>query len=157
MSKTVENPRQLAIDRAVAAGNEVHNSFKDAGVAGVRTLDLATINKGDVVTLPTELKIIMQPITGSTTKVAKIVTEEGLDFYPSVLTRGATALDGSGRVKPTGTVVEKCQTYSNMDDFYNNELAGKKIKFTNFTEVVARGYNGEDSRTVKVWQIDFAK
>ena len=43
-----------------------------------------------------------------------------------------------------------------MDDFFKNELAGKKVKFTKKEVVVANAFSGEGTREVNVWTINFA-
>lgn len=152
--KTVESNKALERDRIQL---EHKTSFQEAGMGSVRPLDLMTIVEGTTVTLPKNLELFKQPIAGTTNHCWKMITDEGYDFYPSCLTRGANPIDGSARVKPTGSVVDAVQKYASMDDAYATELAGKKITFTKATDVVCAGYNGEPTRNVKVWQIDFAK
>jgi hypothetical protein len=152
--KTVESNK--ALERA-RISLEHKASFAEAGMGSVRPLDLMTITEGTTVTLPTKLELFKQPIAGTNNHCWKMITNEGYDFYPSCLTRGATPINGGPRVKPSGTAVEAVQKYSSMDDAYTTELAGKKITFTSATTVVTKGYNGEPTREVKVWQIDFAK
>ena len=111
---TEKNARQISEERAAAQG-EVFNSFKDAGVGAVRSLELNNI--------------FLMPISGTTNKAAKVITEEGKDFWIGCLTRGARPADGSDFVRPTGTVVDAVQKHATMDEAFKEELAGKKIKF----------------------------
>lgn len=149
-------PRQKAEQRASAAGTECKN-FKESGAGAVRPLDLNNINEGETVTIPTDYKVYKVPFPGSTTPAVKVITEEGKDFFIGALTRSAVPATGEDRIFPTGTVVEKCQEYGSMDEFFKNELAGKKITFTKKTVVVTKVYNSDEVRNVNVWQIDFAK
>lgn len=91
---TEKNARQISEERAAAQG-EVFNSFKDAGVGAVRSLELNNINEGETVTIPKDFKIFLMPISGTTNKAAKVITEEGKDFWIGCLTRGARPADGS--------------------------------------------------------------
>ena len=150
---TEKNARQISEERAAAQG-EVFNSFKDAGVGAVRSLELNNINEGETVTIPKDFKIFLMPISGPTNKAAKVITEEGKDFWIGCLTRGARPADGSDFVRPTGTVVDAVQKHATMDEAFKEELAGKKIKFEKKTVVVAE-FNGE-TRNVNVWTLNFA-
>ena len=147
-------PRQRAEQRLEAGGKQF-KSFKDAGAGAVRALELNNINEGETVAIPVDYKVYQQPIAGSTNLATVTITEEGKSFYISALTRSAQPAAGGDRVFPSGTVVEKCQEYGSMDEFFKKELAGKKITFTKKTPVTTE-FNGE-TRTVNVWQIDFAK
>lgn len=150
---TAKTARELAEERAARAGKKV-DSFSKAGKAAIRNIDLQVIDEGMEVVIPSNYKVFEQEIRGN--KAVFVVTEEGYSFYPSVLTRGARPADGSPYVKPSGTVVDKCQEYADMDDFFKKELAGKKIKFTKKTPVEAPAF-GDAEGTVKinVWTIDF--
>lgn len=152
---TVKSARALSEERSAQAG-EMKNSFKEAGAGAVRSLELNNIVEGEVVTIPVDYKVYQMPIAGSTNKAVKTITEEGKDLWIGVFTRGARPADGSEYVRPTGTVVEAAQNYASMDEFFKQELAGKKIKFTKKTVVVAAAFSGEGTRDVNVWQIDFA-
>lgn len=147
--------RQIAEERAIASG-ELVNSFAEAGMGAVRSLEMNNIVEGETVTIPQDYKIIKVPIAGSTNKATQVITEEGKAFWPSCLTRGAMPAAGGDYVRPKGDVVERCQTYGKMDDFFKNELAGKKIKFEKKEVVVANAFNGEGTREVNVWTIKFA-
>jgi hypothetical protein len=131
-------------------------SFKEAGVGAVRSLEMNNINEGETVTIPTDFKIIKVPIAGSTNKAVQVITEEGKAFWVGSLTRGAMPADGSAYVRPKGTVVEAAQKYGNMDEFWEKEMKGKKIKFTKKEKVVANAFDGEGTREVNVWTLDFA-
>ncbi len=152
---TISKSRSLSEERSAQAG-EIKASFKEAGVGAVRSLELNNIAEGEVVTIPKDYKIFQMSIAGSTNKAVKIVTEEGKDLWIGVFTRGAAPVDGSDYVRPSGTVVEAAQNYASMDEFFQKELAGKKIKFTKKTVVIATSFDGEGTRNVNVWQIDFA-
>ena len=145
-------PRGRAEERLRLSGTEFE-SFKEAGVGAVRTLELNNINEGEIVTIPTNYKVYLQPVAVTTAKAPVTVTEEGKLFYIGALTRSAQPAAGGDRVFPTGTVVEKCQEFGSMDTFFKEALAGKKIKFTKNTPIVTE-YN---ERPVNVWQIDFVK
>ena len=151
---TEMTPRQRAEQRLEAGGKQF-KSFKDAGAGAVRALELNNINEGETVAIPVVYKVYQQPIAGSTNLATVTITEEGKSFYISALTRSAQPAAGGDRIFPSGSVVEKCQEYGSMDEFFKNELAGKKITFTKKTPVITE-FNGE-TRTVNVWQIDFAK
>lgn len=151
---TEMTPRQRAEQRLEAGGKQF-KSFKDAGAGAVRALELNNINEGETVAIPVDYKVYQQPIAGSTNLATVTITEEGKSFYISALTRSAQPAAGGDRIFPSGSVVEKCQEYGSMDEFFKNELAGKKITFTKKTPVITE-FNGE-TRTVNVWQIDFAK
>lgn len=152
---TVASARELSEERSAQAG-EVMTSFKDAGAGAVRSLELNNINEGEIVTIPKNYKVFRMPIAGSTNKAVKTITEEGKDLWIGVFTRGAAPVDKSPYVRPSGTVVEAAQNYASMDEFFAKELAGKKIKFTKKTVVLAAAFDGEGTRNVNVWQIDFA-
>lgn len=151
----VKTARQIAEERAIASG-ELVNSFAAAGMGAVRSLEMNNIVEGETVTIPQDYKIIKVPIAGSTNKATQVITEEGKAFWPSCLTRGAMPAAGGDYVRPKGDVVEKCQTYGKMDEFFKNELAGKKIKFAKKEVVVANAFTGEGTREVNVWTINFA-
>lgn len=152
---TAVSARELAEERAEKSGKKIE-SFESVGKDAVRSLDLQTIGEGVTVKIPEDYNIFEQDIRGN--KAYYIVTEEGLNFYPSVLTRGAMPLDGSEYVRPSGTVVEKCQEYASMDQFLKECLAGKKIKFTKKTPVTRASFTGDASTvTVNVWQVDFTR
>lgn len=151
---TVKSPRELAEDRSSQAGTIVE-SFKAAGAGAVRSLELNNINEGEIVTIPIDYRIFQMSIPGTTNKAIKVVSEEGKDIWIGVFTRGARPLDGGDFVRPTGTVVEAAQKYASMDEFFKEELAGKKIKYTKKTTVIAAAFDGEGTRNASVWQIDF--
>ena len=151
----VKSARVIAEERAIAQG-ELAASFKEAGVGAVRSLEMNNINEGETVTIPTDFKIIKVPIAGSTNKAVQVITEEGKAFWVGSLTRGAMPADGSAYVRPKGTVVDKCQEYGNMDEFWDKEMRGKKIKFTKKEKIVANAFDGEGTREVNVWTLDFA-
>lgn len=151
---TEKTPRQIAEERSIALG-EVKSTFKDAGVGAVRSLEMNNIAEGETVTIPMDYKIIQVPISGSTNKAVQVITEEGKAFWVGCLTRGAMPADGSTYVRPSGTVVEACQKYGNMDEFWQNEMRGKKIKFTKKTKVIANAFEGDGTREVNVWTLDF--
>lgn len=153
----VKSPRAIAEERAIANG-EVFNSFKEAGMGAVRSLEMNNISEGETVTIPQDYKVIKVPIAGSTNKAVQIITEEGKAFWPSALTRGAMPAAGGDYVRPKGSVVDKCQTYGSMDEFFDKEMRGQKVKFTKKEVVVANAFGGaEGTREVNVWTIDFAK
>ena len=151
----IKSARVIAEERAIAQG-ELATSFKEAGVGAVRSLEMNNINEGETVTIPTDFKIIKVPIAGSTNKAVQVITEEGKAFWVGCLTRGAMPADGSPYVRPKGTVVEAAQKYGNMDEFWEKEMKGKKIKFTKKEKVVANAFDGEGTRDVNVWTLDFA-
>lgn len=151
---TQKTPRQIAEERSIAQG-EVKATFQDAGVGAVRSLEMNNIAEGETVTIPMDYKIIQVPIAGSTNKAVQVITEEGKAFWVGCLTRGAMPADGSAYVRPKGTVVEACQKYGNMDEFWQNEMRGKKIKFTKKTKVIANAFEGDGTREVNVWTLDF--
>ena len=153
----IKTPRQLAEERSALAGKRVA-SFKEAGIASVRSLDLNTVTEGEVVAIPTDFKIFEQPIAGSTNKAVKVISEEGKDVFMGVFTRGAMPADGSAYVRPSGTVVEAIQKYASMDEAFRAEVAGKKICFTKKTVVTTKDRFSANGglRDVNVWQIDFA-
>ena len=150
----VKSARAIAEERAIAQG-ELANSFKEAGVGAVRSLEMNNINEGETVTIPSDFKIIKVPIAGSTNKAVQVITEEGKAFWVGCITRGAMPADGSAYVRPKGTVVETAQKYGNMDEFWEKEMKGKKIKFTKKEKVVANAFDGEGTREVNVWTLDF--
>ena len=151
----IKSARIIAEERAIAQG-ELAASFKEAGVGAVRSLEMNNINVGETVTIPTDFKIIKVPIAGSTNKAVQVITEEGKAFWVGSLTRGAMPADGSAYVRPKGTVVEAAQKYGNMDEFWEKEMKGKKIKFTKKEKVIANAFDGEGTREVNVWTLDFA-
>lgn len=155
MSKT--NARTLAEERAVLMCKDgaAAASFKAAGIGAVRPLELNNINEGETVTIPRDYKIYPMPMNGTTSCAIKVITEEGKDFWVGCLTRGAKPANGGEYVRPSGTVVAAVQKHTSMDEAFEQELAGKKIKFTKKT-VVASEFNGE-ARNVNVWQLDFAE
>ena len=69
---TEKNARQISEERAAAQG-EVFNSFKDAGVGAVRSLELNNINEGETVKIPKDFKISLMPISGTTNQAAKSI------------------------------------------------------------------------------------
>lgn len=146
--------RKLAESRAAAMFEPV-KSFKDAGVAAVRSLELNAIMEGDIVTIPEDYKIFPHAIPGSDRRAYKVITEEGKDFFIGCLTRGAKPADGGEYVRPSGSVVDTCQKYGNLDDFFQKEMAGKKVKFTKKTVVIADAFSGEGTSPVNVWTLDF--
>lgn len=146
--------RMIAEERAIAGG-EVCKSFKDAGVGAVRALELNNIAEGETVTIPQDYKVIRVPIAGSTNKAVQVITEEGKTFWVGCITRGASPADGSPYVRPKGTVVETAQKYGSMDEFWEKEMRGKKVKFTKKEVVVANAFTGEGTREVNVWTLDF--
>lgn len=149
--------RSIAEERAGLEG-KVINSFKSVGRGAVRSLELNNISEGETVTIPLDYKIFQVPIAGSTNFGYKVITEEGKDLWVGVFTRGAAPADGSAYVRPSGTVVEAIQRYADMDKAFKECLAGKSITYTKKTPVVAKAFdNNEDTRTVSVWQIDFAE
>ena len=157
MATTAKSPRALAEERSKLQGSQ-HTTFADAGAGAVRSLELNNIMEGETVTIPSDYKVYKTPITGSTFSAVKVITEEGKDFFIGSLTRSAQPVDGSPRVMPTGTVVEKLTSYASMDEFFKNEMAGKKIKFTKKTVVKAQAFDDPNkTRDVNVWQLDFAK
>lgn len=152
------NAYELACERAANRAAKVHNSFKDAGKNSIPSLEMNAITEGTTVTIPEGWKVYEDVIRGSAYTACKVVTAEGLDFYPSCLTRGAKPVDGSEYVRPSGSVVELAQKYGDMDKFFNEQLVGKPITFTKKTPVIAKAYdNPENTQTINVWQIDFAK
>lgn len=150
----IKSARVIAEERAIAQG-ELAASFKEAGVGAVRSLEMNNITVGETVTIPVDYKIIKVPITGSTNKAVQVITEEGKAFWVGCLTRGAMPADGSAYVRPKGTVVEKAQEYGNMDDFWDKEMRGKKIKFEKKEVIVANAFDGEGTREVNVWTLNF--
>jgi hypothetical protein len=150
----IKSARVIAEERAIAQG-ELAASFKEAGVGAVRSLEMNNITVGETVTIPVDYKIIKVPIAGSTNKAVQVITEEGKAFWVGCLTRGAMPADGSAYVRPKGTVVEKAQEYGNMDDFWDKEMRGKKIKFEKKEVVVANAFDGEGTREVNVWTLNF--
>lgn len=152
MTEKKSNARILAEQRSELQG-QVCNSFKDAGAGAMRSLELTNISEGDTVTIPTDYKIYKTPIAGTEYSAVKVVTEEGKDFFIGCLTRSAQPADGSSRVFPTGTVVERTKNYGSVDEFFDKELRGQKITFTKKTAVKTQ--MAGEIRTVNVWQIDF--
>lgn len=150
----IKSARVIAEERAIAQG-ELAASFKEAGVGAVRSLEMNNINEGETVTIPTDFKIIKVPIAGSTNKAVQVITEEGKAFWVGCLTRGAMPAAGGDYVRPKGTVVEAAQKYGNMDEFWEKEMKGKKIKFTKKEKVIANAFDGEGTREVNVWTLDF--
>lgn len=155
MAKKVTPAYEMAEARSKASGRKSASTLASLGLNEVRSLELNNIEEGETVSFADS--IVFHEVTFGTQKTAMVNTLEGKQFYIGCLTRGATPLDGSPRVKPSGTVVEECQKYSELDKFFTEKLAGNSITFTKKTPVIARGYNGEETRTVNVWQIDFAK
>lgn len=153
MANVDRSKRVLAEERSANAGT-VMDSFKAAGAGAVRSLELNNIEEGEIVTIPKDYKVYQMPISGSTNKAVKTITEEGKDLWIGCFTRGARPASGGEYVRPSGSVVEAAQKHASMDEFFKEELAGKKIKFTKKTVVVAE-YQGE-TRNVNVWTIDFA-
>lgn len=149
-----KSQREIAEERAAAQG-EVVNSFKDAGMNAIRSLDMNYLVEGKEYEVPTDYKIVKLPITGSTTQYCVVILEDGTYFPIGCLTRGAKPADGSDYVRPSGTVVAKCQEYATMDEFWQNEMAGKKFKATKKTVVTAEAFDGEGTREVNVWTLDF--
>lgn len=149
--------RELAESRAIASG-KVMSSWKDAGKGAIRSLDLNVIMEGDVLTVPENYKVFTEKRMIGNTEATLVytITEEGKQLFPSVFTRGVMPADGSEYVRPSGSVVDKCQEYGSMDDFFKKELAGKKIKFTKRTRILGRGFNGGEPSEQTAWQIDFA-
>ena len=76
----IKSARVIAEERAIAQG-ELANSFKEAGVGAVRSLEMNNINEGETVPIPTDFKIIKVPIAGSTNKAVQVITEEGKAFW----------------------------------------------------------------------------
>lgn len=150
---TAKTARQLAEERAEKSGKKVA-SFAAAGKGAIRNIHLQVIDKGTVITIPTDYQVFEQEIRGS--KAAYLVSEEGISFYPSVLTRGAKPAAGGDYVVPKGTVVDACQDESDMDKFVQEKLAGKKIKFTDKVTVEAvASWAPEGVAKINVWTIDF--
>lgn len=151
----IKSARVIAEERAIAQG-ELAASFKEAGVGAVRALEMNNIKEGETVTIPTDYKIIKVPIAGSTNKAVQVITEEGKAFWVGCITRGAMPADGSEYVRPKGTVVEAAQKYGNMDEFWKEEMKGKKITFAKKEKVIANAFDGEGTREVNVWTLNFA-
>lgn len=152
----IASKRVVEEQRAAAQGT-VCNTFGAAGAGAVRSLELNNISEGETVTIPVDYKVYKLPIAGSQNSAVAVITEEGRRFFIGALTRGAMPANGGEFVRPSGTVVEACQKYGNMDEFFKAEMAGKKIKFTKKTVVVAENRFGGESptRNVNVWQIDY--
>lgn len=150
----IKSARQIAEERSIAQG-ELKATFKEAGVGAVRSLEMNNIAEGETVTIPKDYKIIQVPIAGSTNKAVQVITEEGKAFWVGCLTRGAMPAAGGEYVRPKGTVVAKCQEYGSMDEFWDKEMRGKKVKFVKKEKVVANAFDGEGTREVNVWTLDF--
>lgn len=154
---TKKSPRVLNEERTVAAGAKKCATFAAANAGAIRSIELNNIAEGEIVTIPVDYQVFQQPIPGSTYTAAKVVTEEGKDFFVGCLTRGAQPVAGGEYVRPKGTVVEAAQKYASMDEFFKAEMAGKKIKFTKKEVVVAQGFVADTTRNVNVWTLDFEK
>lgn len=149
-----KSQREIAEERAAAQG-EMVNSFQEAGMNAIRSLDMNYLVEGKEYEVPTDYKIAKLPITGSTTMYCVVILTDGTYFPIGCLTRGAKPADGSDYVRPSGTVVEKAQEYGSMDEFWKNEMAGKKFKATKKTPVIAEAFSGEGTQTINVWTLDF--
>lgn len=151
----VKSNRQIAEERADANGSSF-DSFKDAGAASVRSLVPEFIPVGTTFTIPTDYKVRKEVIRGTTNSYVYVITEEGLKFPISMLTRGAMPIDGGEYVPPTGTVIEDVKNYGDMDKLFKECLAGNKITYASATEVIAKGFGDDETRTVKVPELNYA-
>ena len=148
-----KTPRQLAEERAAAAGKQV-SSCAAAHKNSVRNIDLVTIGEDTVVTVPEDFKLFEMPITGSTQTYLVFIDTTGIQVPLGPLTRGAKPLDGSEYKKPSGGVVMECQKYSTYDEFLAaNKGAHWLFKKVNPYEVMGRG----EPYTAKVWTIVYCK
>lgn len=139
-----------AIERASLEGKQT--TFKKAKMI-IRPLELNTIPLNEPFTIPVDYQVFEVPLRGTTNTACKVITEEGWDFWPSCIMRGAKSVSEDKFIKPTGKVVEDAQKYVDMDKFFQEKLAGKKLIFKDKTEVDAV-YNGEP-RKVNVFHIEY--
>lgn len=145
---------EIAIQRIENQGKIV-KSFKDAGFGAVRALDINPMVEGKVYEIPENYTIGILTIPGTTREFAVVVATDGTQIPVGCLTRSAQPADGGERVMPKGTVVETCQKYGSMDEFWKNEMAGKKFKATKKEAVVANAFDGEGTTIINVWTLDF--
>lgn len=127
-------------------------TFKKAGL-GVRPLEFNTIPLNTPFTIPSDYVVFEVPVRGTDKTAYKVITEEGWDFWPSCITRGAKSVSEGRFIRPTGKVVEDSQRYVDMDKFFKEKLAGKKLIFKGKTVVDAM-YNNEPCK-VNVFHIEY--
>jgi hypothetical protein len=139
-----------AVERAALEGRQT--TFKKAKMF-VRPLELNTIPLNTPFTIPSDYAVFEVPIRGTDNVTCKVITEEGWDFWPSCITRGAKSVSEDKFIRPTGQVVDDSQKYVDMDKFFKEKLAGKKLIFKDKTEVDAM-YDGQP-RKVNVFCIEY--
>lgn len=136
---------------------------------GVRSLELNTLQSGDIVTLPTgEYQVLSRQIRNSeqtfeyiNVDVARGDKQTVAQLTPGLFWRSLEVADQNNvatgeRKTASGEVVEAVQKYADFNQFlYDN--AGKKIKVEYGPAFLAVNYDGEKPRKARVATITWAE
>lgn len=132
--------------RAEAQGDKLVNGFKGA----IRSLDILTIEEGDVFTIPETFEVYEQSFGegGNTAQYIWIETESGAakKFYPGTFTKRRRVYNEDGSVNTNvppavcgGTAAELFRTYQTVAEGMD-ALRGKKLKVPKVETVRTKHY-----------------
>ena len=171
----------IEVKRAIARGAQKVNAIGSA----VAPINFATIQEGDVFTIPQNWKdnILEQPIRGSfieepvtdangielgkkkvPQKAVYVMLEATRDtkkvavqFYPSYFTKSRRDVADGEFKTASGSVVDEVQKYATMDDAFE-ALVGKTFKATSFKRFKTLRF-GSETETQNAWvpQFDFVE
>lgn len=146
--------KSVAYEQMVAAAEKRGDTVVDineTSLATPRPLDVMNIQDGDTEVLPEDYVVRERTITmnGTTNKAYYVIMESGKSWWLGSLFRTATAADGSGRVKPTGNVVEAMQSSAKTKDVLD-KLKGQPITFKS---QLVRAKGRTEDYDASIWDI----
>lgn len=109
---------------------------------------------GTIITIPKDYELFVFDFDNGFCAVYTI-TEEGYRFSLSLLV--GRYLTDDGRIRPSGTAAKRAQDADDLDEFFKNELAGKKLKFVDKKVVKEINFLFGGYTSKWVWTIDFVK
>lgn len=150
---STENQRDINNGAVVVAGG-----FSQ----GVRSLELNSLNDGDIVTIPAPgFQVLSRKIRGSenTFEYVNVDVERNGNptvgqLTPGIFWRNLEVADANGngtgdRKVASGDVVDAVQNYADLNQFFADN-AGKKFKVTYGPQFMAVGFNGGPARKARV-------
>lgn len=150
--------RDRNVARSESQAKAIYSSFakSNSRAAIVNDGEMTGVSVGDIVTIPTDYKVYEMPVNGSTVTAAKLITNEGKDFYPSCLTRGARPVDPEKPYTPaSGSAHDAIVQFTYLDAFLKAVAdTGLGIRMTS-KEPITTQFRGQSEPTeVNVWKTD---
>lgn len=148
------------VKRAKAQGDkEAVNGFTGA----IRSLEILTIEEGDVLVVPTEFKVYEQIFANGSKAQYIFLQIDGTDkvkkFYPGTFTKRRRIYEEDGSLSDAepdftnGTASELFRSFQTVEDGMN-ALKGKKIKVTEVRTIRTKDYTTGNIVNQQIPKID---